>query len=143
MKKIKTISTKNKMVANILRLLFSDDPVNRETGALAASGLGLVEPLHRHLHQNALELSQDAYKYYTIDGSISRDVSDILAKYQNARLALFTVMPAPYQSRQQSIFMHVNNVIFKYPSMQCRETPKRMGALVDYLTGWDFEHYLI
>ena len=123
------------MVANILRLLFSDDPVNRETGALAASGLGLVEPLHRHLHQNALELSQDAYKYYTIDGSISKDFSDILAKYRKAIWHLSAFMPKEYISRRRQINIFIKDVLFRFVSMQCRETPRNTGALVGSMNG--------
>jgi hypothetical protein len=131
-------------VANILRLLFSADAVDREAGAIVASGLGLVEPLNRHLEQNAYEMSRDAYKYYTIDNTagLTKHFSDTLANYRNAILELSKLMPKPYINRQRQIFIHSKNVTFKYTSMQCRETPKDTASLNYQLLAW-YSDYLL
>ena len=137
MKKIKTISTKNKMVANILRLLFSDDPVNRETGALAASGLGLVEPLYRHLIRGIEDLRRRIPSLYKAKVPPERlhKSRDIIMNYRNGLLSLFAVMPAEYRSRRLQINEFVKNITFRYVSMQYRETPRNTGALVGSMNG--------
>jgi hypothetical protein len=135
----------NTQITNTLRLLFDDDPVNRETGALAASGLGLVEPLHRQLSNNLEKLRREFYKLsiekksiFVADDDYLDELNDIICNYRNAILQLSCFMPKTYESRQRQIATMVKNVTFKYMSMQCRETPKTTEIFINQLNGYRF-----
>lgn len=132
------------MVANILRLLFSDDPINRETGALVASGSGLVQPLYRQLHDNLEELRRVVFRMMNESRAeiVEHDnyldkLNNIISNYRNAILELSCFMPRTYQSRQRQISTMVKNTTFQYMSMQCRQTPKTTAILEHYLRSYD------